>query len=237
MGRAHLSTGAILYIAAVTGAAMLAALLLWSAASPAASAALFVLITLLGMIAHSFPVRASRHQAYQATLPFIVVAAASFNSLQLMVFILLIHAAEQARVHRAWYIQLFNVGDYFVAAAISGLVFHEAVRLLTPGLLSSTEAALAAGCTFVLLNRILLAGILWLARSLPPSRSGLFRSELLAVDLIITWISAPMLVLTLVAGPWMTLITAGPLFLARPALAYLLSDDEHQTHRVRAPAA
>ena len=46
-----------------------------------------------------------------------------------------------------------------------------------------------------------------------------------------------MLVLTLVAGPWMTLITAGPLFLFRPALAFLLSDHEHQPEQLQAPAA
>ncbi len=237
MSRGHLSIGARLYLGAVVLAAILSGLLLWSAANPAASAAEFVLITLLGMVAHSFPVQASRHQAYQATLPFIVVAAASFNALQLLAFILLIHAAEQIRVRRLWYIQLFNVGDYFLAATATAAIYHQALRLLTPGLLADTEAALAAGCTFVLLNRALLAGILWLARNLPPSRSGLFRPELLAVDLIITWISAPMLVLTLVAGPWMTLVAAGPLFLARPALAYLLADDEPSTHRVQAPAA
>ena len=237
MSRNHLSTGACIYLGAVTLTAVAAGVLLWSASNPAASLAEFLLITLLGMVAHSFPVQASRHQAYQATLPFIVVAAASFDTIQLLAFIALIHAAEQVRVRRTWYIQLFNVGDYFLAACLTAIVFHAAIRLLTPGLLASTEAALAAGCTFVLLNRALLAGILWLARNLPPSRSGLFRPELLAVDLIITWVSAPMLVLTLVAGPWMTLITAGPLFLARPALAYLLSDDEHRMPQVQAPAA
>ncbi len=237
MSRKDLSAAARLYLGAVVVAAGFSGVVVWSAANPAASFVSFLLITLLGMVAHSFPVQASRHQAYQATLPFIVVAAASFDTVQLLAFIALIHAAEQARVRRTWYIQLFNVGDYFLAACVTAVVFHAAIRLLTPGLLSSTEAALAAGCTFVLLNRALLAGILWLARNLSPSRSGLFRPELLAVDLIITWVSAPMLVLTLVAGPWMALITAGPLFLARPALAYLLSDDEPQVHRVQAPAA
>ena len=237
MRRDLLRTGARVYLAAVMFTAALTAILLWSASSSMASVAQFLLITGLGMVAHSFPVQASRHQAYQATLPFIVVAAASFSIAQLIVFILLIHAAEQARVRRVWYIQVFNVGGYFLAAAVSGVIFHQAIRLLAPGLLSSTEAALAAGCTFVLLNRALLAGILWLARNLSPARSGLFRPELLAVDLIITWISAPMLVLTLVAGPWMTLITAGPLFLFRPALAFLLSDHEHQPEQLQAPAA
>ncbi len=72
-------------------------------------------------------------------------------------------------------------------------------------------------------NRLLVAGVLWLARGLSPARSGLFRPELLATDLIIIWVAAPMLMLALLTGFWTLALTAGPLFLARPALSYLLS--------------
>src|SRR5207302_10842163 len=64
---------------------------------------------------------------------------------------------------------------------------------------------------------------LWFARGLSPRASGLFQSELLAADLIITWIAGPMLLLTLQTGPWTVLVSAGPLFLARPALSTLLA--------------
>jgi hypothetical protein len=84
------------------------------------------------------------------------------------------------------------------------------------------EAALTAGCTFVIVNRVLVAGVLWLARGLSPSQSGLFRPEMLAVDLIIIWVSGPMLALIALVGPAAVLVSAGPLFLARPALTYLL---------------
>lgn len=237
MKRGRLSLPARLYIGSVAGGAAVAAILLWAASQPAASVTQFVLITMLGIAAHTFPVQARRHQAYQATLPFIVVAAASFNALQLLTFIVAIHVTEQLRVRRLWYIQFFNVCDYFLAAALTAAVYHAALGFLPGGALAQAEGALAAGCTFVLANRLLLAGILWLARSLSPARSGLFRAELLAVDLIITWVSAPMLLVTLVAGPWMSLITAAPLFLARPALAYLLTEAEPPARRAQAPAA
>src|SRR5438105_15852709 len=132
MRRDFLRTGARVYLAAVMFTAALTAILLWSASSSMASVAQFLLITGLGMVAHSFPVQASRHQAYQATLPFIVVAAASFSIAQLIVFILLSHAAEQARVRRGWYIQVFKDGGYCLAAAARGVVLGPAARVLAP---------------------------------------------------------------------------------------------------------
>ncbi len=189
---------------------------------PATLAVNFLIVTGFAMVAHSFPVPAPRHQSYQVTLPFIVIAAASFSLLQLVAFTVLIHAAEQLRARRRWYIQCFNVCNYFLSAAAAGVAYRQAVHVLPGSLVAEAEAALAAGCVFVLANRFLLAGALWLARGLSPARSSLFEPELLATDLIITWIAAPMLLLAVILGMWTVLISSGPLFLARPALVHLL---------------
>jgi hypothetical protein len=109
--------------------------------------------------------------------------------------------------------------------------------MIDMGPLGQMEAALGSATAFVLCNRLLLAGALWLARNLSPTRSGLFKPGLLAADLVITWIAAPMLVLTLESGPWMIILCLGPLFLARPALAYLLQEEESLPVRQRARAA
>src|SRR5438105_14881216 len=98
MRRDFLRTGARVYLAAVMFSAALTAILLWSASSSMASVAQFLLITGLGMVAHSFPVQASRHQAYQATLPFIPVAAAPFSIAQLLPSTLLRHPPDPAAV-------------------------------------------------------------------------------------------------------------------------------------------
>jgi hypothetical protein len=234
MKGARLSTAGFAYIAAVSIAAVAVALILWRTDGPAASLAIFVVIAGLGMLAHAYPVRGSRHQAYQVTLPFIVIAAAILNAPQLVAFIVLIHVAEQARLRRRLYIQWFNVCDYYLSAATAAVLYHRATLLLPGGALGHVAAALAAGCAFVLLNRVLLTGVLWLARGLSPAGSGLFQPEVLAADLIIAWIAAPMLVLALEAGPWMILVTAGPLLLARPALSGLLA---RQSARVRSAEA
>jgi hypothetical protein len=61
--------------------------------------------------------------------------------------------------------------------------------------------------------------------------------ELLAADLVIAWMAGPMLVLTLVTGPWMILVTAAPLVLARPALTAMLARQDEPAHPARREAA
>ncbi len=232
-----LPSAARAYIGGISVTAAVAALILWRTEGPAASLVVFVVIAGLGMLAHAYPVQGFRHQAYQVTLPFIIVAGAILNASQLVAFIILIHLAEQARIRRRLSIQWFNVCNYFLSAAMAAALYHRATALLPDGALGQVAAALAAGCTFVLLNRFLLAGVLWLARGLSPLASGLFRPELLAADLIIAWIAGPMLVLTLEAGPWMVLVTAGPLLLARLALSVLLARREAQVQPAEVRAA
>jgi hypothetical protein len=224
--RGRLPTAARGYIAAISLATILACVVLWQAKDAAISLASFLLIFSLGMLAHAYPIQGFRHQAYQVTLPLIVLAAALFSTAELVAFIVLIHIAEQARLHRRLHIQWFNTCNFLFSAVIAGAAYRGVALLLPEGALGQVAAVAAAGCTFIFLNRVLLAGALWLARGLSPVASGLFQQELLAADLVIAWMAGPMLVLTLVAGPWMILVTAGPLVLARPALAALLAKYE-----------
>lgn len=236
--RGILPVRAIAYITATTIVAVIAAIALWRADGAPASLPDFLVICAFGVLAHANPIRGFRHQAYQVTLPFIVLAAAMFSALQLVAFILLIHMAEQARLRRRLYIQWFNVCNYFVSAAVAAAFYHRAAATLEAGALGQLVAALAAACAFIVLNRLLLAGVLWLARQLSPLASGLFQPEMLAADLIIAWISGPMLVLALEAGPWTILVTAGPLLLARPAISALLQRQQQQpATQMQAPAA
>ena len=236
--RRGLPIRATAYIAATTLVAVVAALALWRSDGAPASFPGFLIICAFGVLAHANPIRGFRHQAYQVTLPFIVLAAAMFSAPQLVAFILLIHIAEQLRLRRRLYIQWFNVCNYLVSAALAAAFYHRATSLLADGALSQLVSALAAACAFILLNRLLLAGVLWLARQLSLMVSGLFQPELLAADLIIAWISGPMLVVALEAGTWTILVTAGPLLLARPAIAALLQRQQQQPDpRVQAPAA
>ena len=235
--RGRLSIAARAYIAAVSLATVSACAFVWPTKGVPISLGSFFLIVSLGVLAHAYPIEGPRHQAYQVTLPFIVLAAALFTTGELVAFIVLIHIAEQARLRRRLYIQWFNVCNYLFSAVTAGVTYHHFAVVLPQGALGQIAAVLAAGCTFILLNRLLLAGVLWLARGLSPAASGLFQQELLGADLVIAWMAGPMLVLTLVAGPWMILVTAGPLVLARPALATLLAKYDTPVPQVRERAA
>jgi hypothetical protein len=232
--RSQLSTAARIYLAAVSLAAVGAAIALWRSNPNTAQLPAFLIVAALGALAHAYPIQGFRHQAYQVTLPFIILAAAMFSAVELIAFIAVIHIAEQIRVRRRLYIQWFNACDYLASAAVAGLIYYHAAVLLPASPLGRLTAALAAACTFILLNRVLLAAALWLGRRLSPLASGLFQPELLAADLVIAWVAGPMLVLALDAGAWTVLVTAGPLLLARPALAALLG--RHAEKRPRAEA-
>jgi hypothetical protein len=233
----RISPVTLAYVSAVLVLTGVCVALLWRGHGSAASLAVFLSITLLGMLAHAFPIRAPRNQAYQVSLPFIIVASALFSTPQLVLFVALIHLAEYAHIRRPAYIQLFNFGDYLLSALLAALFYQRASAMMPSQTLSSIEAAMAAGCAFIVLNRMLLAGALWVARSISPARAGLLRADLLAADLIIIWIAGPMLVLTSQAGALMLLVTAGPLCLARIALAWLLARSDPSINEVPAKAA
>jgi hypothetical protein len=231
------STATRAYIGGISLGALVVAALLWRTGPPAATLGTFVVVTALGALAHAYPIRGYRHQAYQVTLPFIAIAAAVFSAPQLIAFILLIHLAEQARLRRAVSIQWFNACDYLISAAVAAVLYHRAALLLPDGALGQLIGALAAGCTFILVNRVLLAGVLWVARGLSPLTSGLFQPELLAADLVIAWVAGPMMIVALDAGPWTMLFTAGPLLLARAALPSLIAHRQPAVQRTHAKAA
>jgi hypothetical protein len=231
------STATRAYIGGISLGALVAAALLWRTGPAAATLGTFVVVTALGALAHAYPIRGSRHQAYQVTLPFIAIAAAVFSAPQLIAFILLIHLAEQGRLRRPVSIQWFNACDYLISAAIAAVLYHRAALLLPDGALGQLIGALAAGCTFILVNRVLLAGVLWVARGLSPLTSGLFQPELLAADLVIAWVAGPMMIVAIDAGPWTMLFTAGPLLLARAALPSLIAHRQPAVQRTHAKAA
>jgi hypothetical protein len=237
--RRRLSLAARAYIIGISLAAALSAIALSRSPLAASGVAAFLIITGLGAFAHAYPIQGFRHQAYQVTLPFIVLAAALFSGYELLAFIVVIHVAEQLRLRRPLHIQWFNVANYFLSAALAAISYHRTDALLEAGALGHLTAALAAACSFILVNRLLLAGILWLARGLSLLKSGLFEPELLAADLVIAWVAAPMLVVAVEAGSWTVLVTAGPLLLARPALSALLRRHTRPpaVTRAEAPAA
>src|SRR5207237_6707875 len=136
---------------------LLAAVSLFRASLPAAAPISFLVVAGLAALAHAYPIQGFRHQAYQVTLPFIVLASASFNGLELAGFIVLIHLTEQLRVRRPLYIQWFNACDYFLSAVLALTLYYRAVTLLLAGALGELTAALVAFIILIILNGFILS--------------------------------------------------------------------------------
>ena len=64
MNAGRLSTAALAYIAGASILAIAVAVIRWRSETPG-NLVLFVVITGLGMLAHAYPVRGFRHQAYR----------------------------------------------------------------------------------------------------------------------------------------------------------------------------
>src|SRR2546430_16818531 len=91
----RLSTAALAYISGTSILAITVAAIRWRSET-SGNLVLFIVITGLGMLAHAYPVQGFRHQAYQVTLPFIVMAAATLSAPQLVAVIVFIHIAQPA---------------------------------------------------------------------------------------------------------------------------------------------
>src|SRR5207245_9390422 len=120
-----------------------------------------------------FRMSARRARAEHWTVAFLRGAAALCSDTRLVGFMLLIHLAEQARTRRRLYIQWFNLCNYFLSAVLAAICYQRALALLPEGAIGQVAAAMAAGCILITVNRIFLAGALWLARGLSPAASGL----------------------------------------------------------------
>src|SRR5258708_10176032 len=107
------STATLACIAGASIRAIAVAVIRWRSETPG-NLVLFVVITGLGMLAHAYPVQGFRHQAYQVTLPFIVIAAATLSSPQLLPFIFLIHLSPHPRLRRPLSIQRFHLSPFYL---------------------------------------------------------------------------------------------------------------------------
>ncbi len=180
---------------------------------------IFIVLAVLAASAQLFPVVTPKNQAYYVTLVFVFAGVLLLPPSMLTLLVILTFIPEWIKARYPWYIQLFNISNFLVDAVLARAVFlwlgGEAVEL-RPAL----EVLLAAGLAatlFTLLNHVLLAMVLHLARGHSLRSTGLFEQENLLTDatLCYTGIIAAMLYQ---ANPWAISLTAAPLFLIFRAL-------------------
>jgi diguanylate cyclase (GGDEF)-like protein len=174
---------------------------------------LFGVLAVAASAAQLFVVRNGRNQSYHTAITFLFVGVLTLPAPLLVLLVIVMHIPEWLKHRYAWYIQTFNIANYVIDAFVA-----RATIVLVAGSLDAapeTQLAVAAlaGCaTFALANHALLAVMLRLARGLSFRKSGLFRHETLATDVILAAL-APAIVVLWASSPVLVPFAFAPLLL------------------------
>jgi putative nucleotidyltransferase with HDIG domain len=138
---------------------------------------LFVALAVPATLTQLFAIFKPRHQVFHAALVFVMAGVLLLPAPLLVFMCVLQHIPDWVRQRYRWYIQSFNICNYVLASLAAVAAAHLAES--SPFILSGV----AATATFVAVNRVLLATMLWSARGLTPRQTLLFTGEDLWVDL------------------------------------------------------
>ncbi|HZC31012.1 MAG TPA: GGDEF domain-containing protein [Gaiellaceae bacterium] len=181
----------------------------------------FVFILVGGAAAQMFAAHTPANQVFHTGLAFTVAAALVLPPDLVLAVAVLQHVPEWLRKRYPWYITTFNTAN----VAISGLAAWS-VRyafsqhghpLGTRPLASSVLVAACAGVAYVVVNHVLLARMLVLARSHSVRSTLLFSVDGLVTDLVLAAIGASV-ALALLWQAWFVPVVAFPLLLIHRAL-------------------
>jgi len=178
---------------------------------------LFALLVAGAAIAHFFVVHTPGNQVFHVGLAFTVAGALVLPPRLIVLMCAAQHLSDWAKERYPWYIQVFNISNYLLAA----LAAHEAVELAGTGVAASEPWALVAGLggclVFVALNHVLLARMLFLARGRSAAESGLFSFESVSSDFVLALFGLTLAILWKL-DPWALPIVIPPLSLIQRAL-------------------
>jgi len=145
----------------------------------------FVVLASCAAIAQLYVVITPRHQAYHASVVF-MLAAALFLRPGLVVLVgIVAHVPEWLKLRYPWFIQAFNLSNFTLDGLAAWGVARLIMRSSVDGDLRFALAGFAACVVFVALNHLLLSTMLLLARGQSFQASGLFGAESLSTDLVL----------------------------------------------------
>jgi diguanylate cyclase (GGDEF)-like protein/putative nucleotidyltransferase with HDIG domain len=182
----------------------------------------FVMLAIAATIAHTFPVKSPRNMMYHTSSVFLVAAALLLPP-ELIVLIPLVQTVpEWLKERYPWPIQGFNISNYTLNALAAWGV-ADLVDVHGHGLVANADARFAlagflAAITFVAANHLLVAMILKLGRGHSFRETGLFGSEGISVDVVLT-----VLGVSLAAfwnwNPWLVFAALAPLVVVHRSLS------------------
>jgi diguanylate cyclase (GGDEF)-like protein len=172
---------------------------------------LFVALAACASAAQLLVVQTPGHQAYYSTAVFFLAGALLLPAPLVGLIVVIAHLPEWARYRYPWYIQTFNIANYTCAAAGASFVVR---GVLGPGRdfdgrigpLAVTGAT--AAVVFVLVNHVLLAQMLRLARGKSYRESGLFTFASLSTELVLALLGAGTAAVWILAPPLVPFVLA-----------------------------
>lgn len=182
----------------------------------------FAVVLGAGSLAQIFATHTSGNQVFHTGLAFTVAAALLLPPELVVVVCILQHVPEWLRQRYPLYIQGFNVANFIVSAlaawSVRAAFGRAGVGVVGSSSVSAVLVAVAAAAAFVVVNHVLLARMLQLARGHDVSASGLFSLDGLIADGVVASVGI-LVVFALLQGPALVVVAAVPLVLIQRALA------------------
>src|SRR5437588_703958 len=217
----ELTPRAIVYCGVVMAfAAAVAAPLLTHVAASGDQWAAFVVFSSCAAVAQLFTVQTPRNHGFQTTNVFLIPAILLLPAPLVALIAVVQHIPEWLNSRKAWYVQSFNIANYTLDGLAAWAVAH---GIEHSGLIGSTHArealaGAAAALTFVLLNHVLLAVMLNLARSYSLRETELFTFDGLSTELILAGLGVGVATFWRL-NPWLIPFGLAPLVLIHRSLA------------------
>lgn len=136
-------------------------------------------------IAQLYVVVTPRHQAYHASMVFMIAATLVLPPGLVVLVGVVAHVPEWLKLRYPWFIQVFNLANFTLDGLAAWGVARLVMRAPVHGDLRFALAGFAACVVFVALNHLLLSTMLLLARGQSFRASGLFGWESLSTDFVL----------------------------------------------------
>ncbi|HET7566673.1 MAG TPA: GGDEF domain-containing protein [Gaiellaceae bacterium] len=213
---------AFLFLGVVVGAAVAAAGATASATAWSVHWTDFAVVLVCGAAAQLFATHSNGNQVFHTGLAFTVAAALLLPPQLVVVVAVAQHLPEWARQRYPWFIQTFNIANVLLSGLAAWGVAAEFRRAgyevgVSPAA-SSVLVAVCAGAAFVLVNHVLLARMLRLARGHDVTATGLFSADGLVTDLALAAVGVSV-AYALLREPALAPVAALPLVLIQRAVA------------------
>ena len=171
----------------------------------------FTLLACTASLAQISAVHMTRRRVWHPAVVFVVVGVLTLSPQQIVLMCVIQHLPEWLKQRYAWYIQVFNIANY-VLAALAG---YGAAALIGEGHGISTRTAVAgvaAASVFLLANRCLLAPMLRLARGMSLKATRLFALDDLGLEYVLALMGVPVAAASSASLP-LAVLTLAPIVL------------------------